>query len=44
MAKKKMKKMKMTTKMKIDYDFIGGLMCCIIIMVLAWAFLCVAYA
>lgn len=29
---------------KIDWEFVGGLVCCIIIMVLTWAFLCVAYA
>lgn len=29
---------------RIDWDFVGGFMCCVIIMILTWVFLCVAYA
>lgn len=29
---------------KIDYDFIGGFLCCLLVMFLAWAFLWIAYA
>ena len=30
--------------MKIDWDFIGGFLCCCIMLVMVWALLCMWYA
>ena len=30
--------------MKIDWNFVGGFICCCVMLVMVWAFLCVWYA
>ena len=30
-------------KFRIDWDFVGGFLCCILLMVIAWAWLWVVY-
>lgn len=27
--------------MKIDWDFVGGFLCCLVVLTMAWAFICV---
>lgn len=29
---------------KIDFDFVGGFLCCLLMLIMTWAFLWVAYA